>query len=141
MYGNVRFSNGLHIKKDLEYDAYLSLMTRVVEEMEEEPSYVPGQTPVVFIGTPDNRNDNIPGFLDYWNVTGMIGSDVIYAPHTSRFQAYFDYVLNTPVLIEGMEVLGAQAAEEAITAMPAYPAEGCIAFYGDIMVVKLGEIE
>ena len=140
LYGNVQFANGMYIKKDLEQDAYLSLMTRVADRMEQTEGYVPGETPVVFIGVPTLPNSVMPGFKDYWNVTGMTSSDVITAPEKSRFQAYFDYILNTPLLLaDGDQWLVIRDSQESAD-MPAYPAAGSVALRDGVLVVKLADL-
>lgn len=138
VYGSVQFANGLYMKKELEYDGYFSLMTRIVDRMEDEEGYIPGQTPVVFVGMPSNKNGMIPGFLEYWNVIGAMSTDVIYMPEKTRYQAYFDYVLNTPMLLAEddpwMTLRDSQLAKE----MSPYPAANCIAWQDGTMIVKLG---
>lgn len=137
LYGNVQFANGMYLKKDLEQDAYLSLMTRVADRMEQCEGYVPGETPVVFVGTTTLLNRVIPGFKDYWNVTGMTSPDVIAAPEKSRFQAYFDYILNTPLLLADDYQWFALRTSQETEAMPAFPAAGSVAMQEGILVVKL----
>lgn len=141
LYGNVRFSNGMYMKKDLEYDAYLSLMTRVVGRIEAEEGYVPGETPVVIVGLPENLNTMIPGFKDYWNVTGMLKTDVVYADERSRYQAYFDHVMNTPIKLAEAAQWNEVRQWEDVREMPCYPADGFLRFYDNVLVVKLGEIQ
>lgn len=141
LYGNVRFSNGMYMKKDLEYDAYLSLMTRVVTRMEMTEGYVPGETTVVFVGNPENRNGMIPGFKDYWNVIGMTSSDLILEPERSRYQAYFDYILSLPIHLAEPEIWREVSHSEASRWMPCYPADGCMEFRDGMLVVKLGDVK
>ncbi|MDO5544623.1 MAG: glucosyltransferase domain-containing protein [Eubacteriales bacterium] len=140
LYGNVRFSNGMYVKKNLEFDGYLSLMTRVVCRMEATPGYQPGETPVLFVGLPKTFNQVIPGFKDYWNVTGMTGSSPIYTTEPSRLQAYFDYVMSLPIVMAEGEARERLMTDERVQAMPCYPTEGFLAFYDGVLVVKLGDI-
>ena len=140
LYGNVRFSNGMYVKKNLEFDGYLSLMTRVVGRIEATPGYEPGETPVLFVGLPKTFNHVIPGFKDYWNVTGMTGSSPIYTTEPSRFQAYFDYVMSLPIVLADGETRERLLADEGVRAMPCYPTEGFLAFRDGTLVVKLGDI-
>lgn len=141
LYGNVQFANGLYLKKDLEYDAYLSLMTRVTDRMEETEEYVPGETPVYFAGIPDLLNDEIPGFREYQQVVGATNTDVIFAAYRSRYQAYFDYVLGIPVDLVEDAVWDAMWQDPRVQALPSYPAKGCIAVIDGILVVKLGKYQ
>ena len=139
LYGNVRFSNGMYMKKDLEFDAYLSLMTRIVTRMEMTEGYVPGETEVVFVGNPENRI-MIPGMKDYWNVIGMTSGDLLVEPERSRYQAYFDYILCLPINLGDGQRWNEISSGDAARSMPCYPAAGCMEFQGDILVVKLGQV-
>lgn len=139
VYGSAQFANGMYLKKDIEYDAYLSLMTRVVCRMESVPGYVVGQTPVVFVGLPQTLHSVTPGFKEYWNVIGMQFSDVILEPSRNRYQAYFDYVLNVPVNLAEEESWFAISNSEIVVQMPCYPEEGFLRMEGDTLIVKLGE--
>ncbi|MGN0978456.1 MAG: glucosyltransferase domain-containing protein [Faecousia sp.] len=138
LFGNVQFSNGMYLEKDMEYDAYLSLMTRVVYRMEDYDGYVPGETPVFFSGLPQNHNPSIPGMREYQSVVGMWSTDVLYTPERIRFQAYFDYILCTPVNLVEEEQWEAMWEDPRISELPCYPAGGCIAMIDDVLVVKLG---
>ncbi|MBQ3194082.1 MAG: glucosyltransferase domain-containing protein [Oscillospiraceae bacterium] len=137
-YGSVQFANGMYLKKDLEFDAYLSLMTRIAARMESYEGYVPGETPVVFVGLPQMFNDMIPGFREYWNVIGMQFSDVITQPSRPRFQAYFDYILSTPLLTAEPHVWAGMLGNQQVKQMPAYPDAGCLAMMDGVLIVKLG---
>ncbi len=141
LYGNVQFANGMYLKKDMEYDAYLSLMTRIVTRMEMQQDYQHGQTPVVFVGLPErNRvlNAMSPGFEGYWEVTGLESTDVIFMPEPNRFQAYFDYVLNIPIQIADADTWTAILSSDLAAQMPAYPADGFLAMEDGVLIVKLG---
>lgn len=138
MYGNVQFANGMYLAKDLEYDAYLSLMTRVVYRMEDYDGYVPGETPVYFSGLPQDLNRSIPGFREYQMVTGMELTDLLCTPQRIRFQAYFDYILGAPVNLIPDEQWLEMGDDPRIAQMPCYPADGCIAMIDDMLVVRLG---
>ena len=108
--------------------------------MEATPGYQPGETPVAIIGLPKTFHQVIPGFKDYWNVTGMTGSSPIYTTEPSRIQAYFDYVMSLPIVMADSGTLTRLMADESVRAMPCYPEEGFLAFYDGTLVVKLGDI-
>lgn len=139
LYGNVQFSNGMYLKKDIEYDAYLSLMSRVVDRMEEEVAYVPGETQVVFVGLPEDLNDQIPGFEMHSLATGMWSTDILFEYTRQRFQAYFDYVLCAPIKLLEDSQWNAMLENQEVLGMPNYPAKGCIKMVDDVLVVKLGD--
>ena len=140
LYGSVQFANGMYLKKDQEYDAYLSMMTRVVDRMETCEGYTAGQTPVVFAGMPQVMNQVAPGFMDYWNVTGMLSSDVIFMPEKTRYQAYFDYVLGLPLLLAEDEIWMQLRKSQQVQDLPQYPAAGCVQLLDGVLIVKLGPV-
>lgn len=139
VYGNVRFANGMYMKKGLEHEAYMSLMTRIVARMEMVEDYVPGETEVVIVDLPDYLNEVMPGFKDYWNVTGMTKSDMIYVGARDRFQAYFDYMMGLPILLADEDTWNAGASMEAVQKMPVYPARESMQMIDGVLYVKLGE--
>ncbi|MDO5546492.1 MAG: glucosyltransferase domain-containing protein [Eubacteriales bacterium] len=133
--GNVQTANVLYLKKDMEQDAYLSVMTRVVYRMEETEGYVPGETPVVMVGLPQQINEVIPGFEAYRKPNGMWMSDVLNFGDAGHWSAYFKYILQNPSTI----VAGDQLyTDPRVEAMPCYPAQGCTALIDGTLVVKLG---
>lgn len=131
---NIRASNDIYTRKKLEYDATLSLMTRIVARIELTPGYERGITPVAIVG---NQTDHtIPGFERYDDITGL---DRHYsttgAPDT--YQLYFDYVLNVDINISPDTF--AYFYMDEVHQMPCWPDEDCIRFIGDTLVVRLGE--
>lgn len=140
LYGNVRFSNGMYMKKALEHEAYMSLMTRIVAGMERVEDYIPGETEVVIVGLPENLNEIMPGFKDYWNVTGMTSPDMIYTGERSRFQAYFDYMMGLPIQLADGETWNESFQREAVMQMPVYPAKECMQVIDGVLYVKLGNV-
>lgn len=138
LYGNVQTANALYLKKDLEQDAYLALMNRIVYRMETVDGYVAGQTPVVFVGRHQQLNETIPGFEPYRSVTGMDSALVANTSEDYRLRAYFQTVMNYPANIPGSDVFRIMEADPRVAELPAYPADGSISMVDDILVVKLG---
>lgn len=130
--GNIQTSNTLYLKKDLEYQSTLSYMTRVAEKMEENEAYVPGETPVVFVGE-DAIGGVMPGFEGYETITGVSTSSPITFYET--YEKYFKYVLNIPLNLWEDETI---AEDERVLEMPVFPKEGSIAMIDGVLVVKLG---
>lgn len=139
LYGNVQYANGLYLKKDFEYDAYLSLMTRVTDRLEQQEGYVPGQTPVFFAGLPDNLNDGISGFEIYHDIVGGEYTDVIRVGKRERYQLYYDYVLGTPIQLAETSQWNQLREDPRVEAMPSFPIDGCISELDGVVVVKLGD--
>lgn len=137
LYGNVQTGNVMYLKKDMEQDAYLSLMTRIVYRMEDYEGYIPGETPVVFVGLPNQINAVIPGFERYANMLGMDSSDVLAWHERDRWQAYFGYILSNPAVLAEEEIWNAMQTDSRSAEMPCYPEDGCIEILDDVLVVKL----
>lgn len=143
LYGNVQFANVIYLRKDIEYDAYLSAMTRVVARMEEVEGYIPGQTPVVFVGLMANGralNWCVPGFENQTDIAGLWGSDVISAEYVECYRAYFDYVLNTPLCMPEDWLFYEIANSDQARKMPSYPDEGFAAMQDGMLIVNLGGV-
>lgn len=141
MYGNVQTANALYLKKNMEQDAFLSMMTRIVYRMEDYDDYEAGVNPVVFVGRPQQLLEEMPGFEDY---TGIIGQHMLEAADTEvyyRIQRYFRYVLATRDIPADEKTWSAVQSDPRVREMPCYPADGCIALLDDVLVVKLGETE
>ena len=136
LYADVQTANVLYLKKDMEQDAFLSYMTRVVYTMESCDGYVAGQTPVVFVGDPPQNSYTIPGFERYAGITGADSSGATGLTEDFRARAYFQYVLNDPALIPGSDVFAQMESDPRVDAMPEYPESGSVAMIDGVLVVK-----
>lgn len=139
LWGNVQTANKAYLKKDLEYEANLSLFTRIVYQMECCEEYVTGETSVVFVGRPDSLLDPLPGFEElYEEMTGEWNTYVLGAAGRNYYQAYFDYVLMNPAVIADTDTWNEMQTNSEVDEMPCYPEEGSIAIVDGVLVVKLG---
>ena len=138
LYGNVQTANALYLKKDMEQDAYLALMNRIVYRMETVEEYEAGVTPVVFVGSHRLLNEVIPGYEEYRDITGMYSSVVANTQEDYRLRSYFQTVMNYPVSVPGGDVFRQIREDSRVKAMPAYPQDGSVAMIDGTMVVKLG---
>jgi len=139
LYSNVQVANVFYLKKDLENKAYMSLMTRITYKMEDYDGYKPGETPVVITGLPEQFNSVLPGFEDYTMPNGVQVSDVLTFATRERFEAYYDYYLNTPILLADGAVWNQYKEDSRVQQMPNYPEDGCISMLENVLVVKLGD--
>lgn len=143
LWDGVQTANAVYVKKDLEQDATLSLMTRVLARVEAEPGYVPGETELVFVGADAALNQSVYGFESYADITGAEHPSAIpfsgASYYYNAYAAYFRYVLNTRAALAGAEAWTAMQGDARVAAMPAYPAAGCIRELDGLWVVKLGE--
>jgi hypothetical protein len=143
LWGGVQTANAVYVKKDLEQDATLSLMTRALGRIENEPGYVPGETTLVFVGTDGTLNPGVYGYEAYRDITGVEKPSAIpFSDGTyyyNAYRAYFRYVLNTRVLLAEPAVWTRVQEDARVAEMPVYPAEGCLQDLDGIWVMKLGE--
>lgn len=133
LWGNVQLANALYLQKDMISRANQSFFTRIVTDMENTEGYIPGETPVVFIGLPDL--EPIPGFEDI-EVTA-IDKRVIRKPNPTFYQAYFDYVMLNPAVMADAKTWRNLQRDKTTLAMPSYPQKGSIRMLDDILVVRL----
>ena len=130
IWGSVQTANALYLKKDLERQATLSRMTELCLRLDQTEGYVPGETPVVFIGRP---SFDTPEALR--RVSQITGADLNSTVGGGYYAAYFSYILQTPIRI-GSET--ALPEGTPIDAMPPFPAEGSICRAGDTLIVRMG---
>ena len=131
------FANQLYLKKELEIDSTLSVMTRVLDRLEQTEGYVVGETPVAFAGSLDasQLNQDKPAFayLKRFN-----GSEENYAiTFSDTYWMYLRDVLGYPI-VQAQDAAYA-ARREAIAAMPCFPERGSVAIVDGVAVVKLSE--
>lgn len=141
VYGSAMFANGLYMKKDLEFDAYMSLMTRVLDRIETYDGYEGGETPVVFVGLPEK--DSVlytvtPGFWDYTDVTGADNSDVLVFRVENRYQMYFSYFMGAPIRFAEEWIWYTVNQSDFAEQMPSFPDRDCVTMIDGVMIVKLG---
>ena len=143
LWSGVQTANAVYVKKDLEQDASLSLMTRVLGRIEARPDYEPGETPLVFVGADGALNPCVYGFEAYADITGAEHPNAVpFSQATyyyNAYDAYFRYVLNTRARMADWHDWSALQLDDRVREMPAYPAEGCIRELDGMLVVKLGE--
>jgi hypothetical protein len=141
LYENVLYANGAYTYKKLTYDSTLSAMTRIMDAVESDAAYVPGETPVAFIGefSDSALGSDRPGFVQYKGATGVYcgGAALTYKKTAVD---YGTYVLGDPIrVVSDADQLASLAAEESIAEMPCYPVSGYCQMTDGVMVVKLAE--
>lgn len=94
---NIQFDNACYLKKELEDKATLSFLTRVVERIEEDERYIPGESKVIFVGDTKKMLNKIPGFENLYRVNGQ--EYPISTTGRKKFESYFKYILINPIII------------------------------------------
>ena len=130
IWGSVQTSNALYLKKDLERQATLSRMTELCLRLDQTEGYVPGETPVVFIGLPSFDTPEALG-----SVSQITGAGLNSTVGGGYYAAYFSYILQTPIRIGSETALPEGTPTDA---MPPFPAEGSICRAGDTLIVRMG---
>lgn len=131
------FANQLYLKKELEIDSTLSVMTRVLDRLEQTEGYAVGETPVAFVGSLDASqiNQDKPAFAYMKRFNGSEENYAITFGDTSWM--YLRDVLGYPIVqAEDAERI---ARQEAVAAMPCFPERGSVALVDGVAVVKLSE--
>ena len=135
---NITFANQLYLRRDLEMQSTLSLMSRVIDRIEQTEGYVPGETPVAFIGTLFDSPLAMarPGFE---HLSGLMGSNNLYAiTSEDYFPWYIQQVLGYPMQILSEPDRVQMAFREDILAMPIFPEDGCCQMINGTLVIRLG---
>lgn len=142
LWANIQTANTLYLKKDMEQEAALSLMTRVACRIEEREDYIPGETPLAFIGISDQL-ESLPGMEDFNDVVGVRFNSPIsidnLGSHFNMYKAYFDYVLQSPAKMCDTQTWEGLYDNETVARMNSYPARDCIQMIDGVLVVKMGE--
>ena len=135
---NIVFANQVYLKKGLEFEASESFMTKVTYSIEQTDGYVPGETPVVFVGTPEESVlyrkrtgfDNIMGHgLDHpFGYT-----------YDGTYRCFFDYIMSYNINFKGISSSDIYVTMPEVMAMPIYPAKGSCKIVDDVLVVKFSE--
>ena len=133
-------ANSIYLKKEFEQQATLSIMTRVVYDLHQVEGYIPGETPICFIGEP-NLPEEMPGFEDYypytgsWDHTAIASDTIIYYYHP--YAAYFNYFLNEPARFCTPEEFKALKSNERVLSSPIYPDAGAFFWVDGVLVIHL----
>lgn len=131
---SITYSNEMYFEKDLIVESTNSLMTRVIDRMEQTDGYKLGETPVVFIGTPVSSEYNYYryGFLNTAEATNVYNAITYYQTYEAYFKEYLGYPINLLDIVAEYNY----AELEEVRNMPNFPEKGSVAFVGDTLVVK-----
>lgn len=140
VWGNVQLANEVYMKKSIEKEENIAYFNRVIYSLENYEEYEKDRL-VAFIGTPAEKIKRIPGFESAYQLTGSDNPYMLGGTNTNRCRAFFSYVLpyNINLLDEESRVILMKSDE--VKDMPNYPDEGSIKTVGDVIVVKLGDVE
>jgi hypothetical protein len=131
LWQHIVYANQVYMKKELDKNATLVLSARLVDRIEQVEGYVPGETPVAFVGRLDKNSYLNRGRDAFQALDHTVGLWSDYAATYNMGRYLTDY-LNVPLLWD-TETDFSQQTE----AMPSFPAAGSIAMVDGTVVVKL----
>lgn len=132
----VVFANQVYLKKDLEYQATLSVATRMLDRIEQLEGYLPGQTPVALVGqlsdSPISASREELGRL---KGTGLSGNFSV--TYESTYYWYFQRILAYSINLLDQGTCEQWGQREDVAAMSVFPAAGCCRMIEGVAVLKL----
>jgi|GEM_PF-4079979 len=141
-FNNIVVANTFYLKKDMEKTATVSLMTRVVDDLEERDDYIVGETPISFVGNPRvfktyegfDLDSKLPvGVYFTSSIKASVAQDESGDPYNS-YKRFFTYYLNYPINYSSKDF----SDNEKVKNMPTYPEKGYIQNIDGVLVVKMG---
>lgn len=147
---NAIYANQVYLKKDLEYQSTLSIMTNLEERIESLPGYIPGKTPVAFSGNlaenpyfsdvrkgfpPSSDQASFSSEGKYTKYAIGLGADISIYDFTQMYR-YYEYILGRPIAMATVEGLS-ESKKAPLESMSVYPVEGSIVFNEGVVLVKL----
>ena len=153
IFTNCIYANQVYLQKYLQSESTFSTMTRVIEEMEETPGYVVGQTPVVLIGSLNDVNLARP--LEGFEEAKGLGASIAFSTtYYTTYERYFRYIMGYPINLVDATPVGYGFNDsvarggiverfsqyDEVKMMPAFPYEGSVMMLDGYLIVKLGNI-
>lgn len=132
IYNNVLFANQAYMKKEHEKVATISLVTRMIERVENLEGYSLGETPVYLVGELRYSSLN-RGKMDVPYLESKHGLWYNYSA-TYNLPRYITDYLNYPMKVSAKPEL---AEVDEVKDMPIFPAQGSIKIIDGAAVVKL----
>lgn len=142
LWQNVLIANTAYMKKEVAEKGTYSAMTRVLDRLEQQEGYIPGETNVAFVGI----GSGMGKLAEYGSVSNLIGMEFNSSiakdtslPAYNCYRAYFQYVLNYPINLCDDGIREELGDSEEVAQMPTFPDPGCIRKINNVFVVKMGE--
>lgn len=127
------YANQVYMKKELDHSATISLATRIIDRVELMEGYVPGETPVVFVGRLDRNTYLNHGRDEFAELDHTVGLWSDYSA-TYNLGRYLTDYLNYP-LVWDTETDFSQ--HEEVLEMPVFPSADGIRMIDGTVVIKL----
>lgn len=133
---NIRTSNELVLKRDLEFSATTAAMSRILDQAEQTEGYVPGETPVVLVGMLPSSAISMerPGFEELARAQGM--RYTYGASYETANYWYLQMMLGEPIHLVSHEERMKLSETEFAQNMPAFPKEGYCAMADGYLYIR-----
>lgn len=119
------------------YEKTYATCVRIVDRIEQTPGYKTG-TKVAILGGFPNHEFYYPTDITIEDLAGFFGADgSVFVSSSEGYAKVFKHYLNFTVNYIPAEEEYPLVFTEEFAAMPRFPAEGSIAFIGDVLVVKI----
>lgn len=136
---SIVFSNQVYLKKNLEYQSTLSVMTRVIELAEQTEGFDPTTTPVAIVGTIEDSALSVPhkGF-EHLAVLDAAANNFTASSQEENIW-YFWEIMGYPFIFISDYERDLLASTEAVASMPAFPQRDCCRMIDGTLVIRLSE--
>lgn len=131
LFSYIQTDNAVYVKKQVESEATLSLMTEVMSEVERTAGYEPGETGIIFVGDITEVLRPMPGMDRIKGISGNNKPTAIVDPNI--YQEYFNHVMLRKANFIYEEEAGRWPE---VQKMPSYPQEGYVRVLDGTVVVK-----
>lgn len=132
-------SNQAHIKKTVEEEATLSVMTRLIDRIEMTEGYEAGSTTVVLVGDL-NESSIAQHRLGYnLNQAPFWKADSFCMTYINTYRWYFQQILGYPINLANSYIAKQYSELNEVMERPVFPAIGCSRMFGDVLVVRLSD--
>lgn len=147
---NTIYANQVYTKKDLEYQATFSTLTRLEARLESLEGYTPGTTPVVLEGSLSNNSffnairtgfppdhNQLPDkgghYSDY--AVGLNSQVSLYT--NGQIKQYYEFILGCPINIVSVQEALLEDLDYSATEMPSFPLNGSVVMKDGVVIVRL----
>ena len=135
-------ANETYLALELKFDNMMSLVTRMVDRVEQLPEYVPNETPVWYTGTLSDANYGAVKSEAFAraSATDMTGREWNYTALMNNlyFSAFVNHYIGVAFVMPEDAEADAVLATDAYRAMPYYPAAGSVQYIDGIIIINGG---
>ncbi|HIS94765.1 MAG TPA: hypothetical protein IAC19_03230 [Candidatus Ventricola gallistercoris] len=135
--GSIIFANQVYLKKNLEFQSTLSVMTRVLDRAEQVEGYQPGATPVALVGTLEDSTLSVP-HVGFEHLAALDAASGNYAMASEQDNTWYMWeILGYPCNFVSSFELSQFEEMQVVLDMPVFPAAGCCQMVEGTLVIKI----